>query len=266
MIVNAARGGIVDEAALLAALERARSAAPPSMCSRRSRRPPIIRWSVTPTSSAPRTWAPPPRRPRRRSRSSWPSRSSPSPSAARSATPSTCRRCPATRPSAWLPGSSWPSTSAPWSGSWPGARGRASSTSSRSRSSASPPSAGSTPCTSAALVGMLRTFMDVPVNRVNAPVIAADRGLELSEIKRSKDRDLTSAWRSPPRPGDLGLRQGHPVSRRRSARAAGRADRPVPGRGHAEGPHCWRSSTRTSRASSARSAPCSASAASTSAA
>jgi D-3-phosphoglycerate dehydrogenase len=56
-----------------------------------------------------------------------------------------------------------------------------------------PADLGSTPCTSAALVGMLRTFMDVPVNRVNAPVIAADRGLELSEIKRSKDRDLTSA-------------------------------------------------------------------------
>jgi D-3-phosphoglycerate dehydrogenase len=48
-------------------------------------------------------------------------------------------------------------------------------------------------CTTAAVKGLLGQFMDVPVNDVNARVIAADRGLEIAEVKRSKDRDLTSA-------------------------------------------------------------------------
>jgi D-3-phosphoglycerate dehydrogenase len=48
-------------------------------------------------------------------------------------------------------------------------------------------------CTTAALKGLLGHFMDVPVNDVNARVIAADRGLEISEVKKSRDRDLTSA-------------------------------------------------------------------------
>jgi len=47
--------------------------------------------------------------------------------------------------------------------------------------------------TSKALVGMLDRVMDVPVNEINARVIAADRGIEVSEVKRSHDRDLTSA-------------------------------------------------------------------------
>ncbi len=52
---------------------------------------------------------------------------------------------------------------------------------------------GAKPLTGAALVGLLRTFLDVPVNEVNAALLAADRGLEVSEVVRSRDRDLTSS-------------------------------------------------------------------------
>jgi D-3-phosphoglycerate dehydrogenase len=52
---------------------------------------------------------------------------------------------------------------------------------------------GATACTSAALVGLLRTFLDVQVNEVNASLIAADRGIGVSEVKRHSDRDHTSA-------------------------------------------------------------------------
>ena len=43
------------------------------------------------------------------------------------------------------------------------------------------------------LVGLLRIFMDHPINDVNASIIAGERGIEVSEIKRHKGRDLTSA-------------------------------------------------------------------------
>lgn len=52
---------------------------------------------------------------------------------------------------------------------------------------------GATACTSSVLEGLLGIFMDLPVNAVNAFIIATDRGLEVSEIKRHKDRDLASA-------------------------------------------------------------------------
>jgi D-3-phosphoglycerate dehydrogenase len=39
----------------------------------------------------------------------------------------------------------------------------------------------------------LRKFLDVPVNEVNASIIAADRGLEVSEVVHHRDRDLTSS-------------------------------------------------------------------------
>jgi D-3-phosphoglycerate dehydrogenase len=52
---------------------------------------------------------------------------------------------------------------------------------------------GATPCANAALVGLLRTFMDFPVNEVNASIIAAERGLKISEIKRHKDLDYASS-------------------------------------------------------------------------
>ena len=52
---------------------------------------------------------------------------------------------------------------------------------------------GTTACTSSVLVGLLRMFMDLPVNDVNSFIIAGDRGLEVSEVKRHRDRDLASA-------------------------------------------------------------------------
>jgi D-3-phosphoglycerate dehydrogenase len=52
------------------------------------------------------------------------------------------------------------------------------------------------------LVGLLRVFMDLPVNDVNAAIIAADRGLEVTEVKRHKDRDLASSISVTARRGD----------------------------------------------------------------
>ena len=66
-IINCARGGLVDEAALAEALSRVMWPAPRSMSSSRSRRP-AIRCSACPTSSARRISAPPPRRRRKTSR------------------------------------------------------------------------------------------------------------------------------------------------------------------------------------------------------
>lgn len=52
---------------------------------------------------------------------------------------------------------------------------------------------GASACASATLAGMLGTYLDTPVNEVNAALIAEDRGIEVSEIRKQKDRDLTSA-------------------------------------------------------------------------
>jgi (S)-sulfolactate dehydrogenase len=56
-----------------------------------------------------------------------------------------------------------------------------------------PSERGATACANATLVGLLRPFMAAPVNEINAPIIAADRSIELSEIRRQRDRDLASA-------------------------------------------------------------------------
>jgi hypothetical protein len=69
-IVNCARGGLIDEAALKEGLDRAISLAPPSTCSRPSL-PRTRRCSAPRTSSALRIWAPA----RPRLRSTWPCRS-----------------------------------------------------------------------------------------------------------------------------------------------------------------------------------------------
>jgi D-3-phosphoglycerate dehydrogenase len=61
---------------------------------------------------------------------------------------------------------------------------------------------GATPCANAALVGLLRTFMDFPVNQVNAGILAADRGLRINEIKRRRGDDLASALAVTVRHGD----------------------------------------------------------------
>jgi D-3-phosphoglycerate dehydrogenase len=56
-----------------------------------------------------------------------------------------------------------------------------------------PSERGASACSGATLVGLLGAFMDVPVNEVNAPIIAQDRAIEVSETRRQRDRDLTSA-------------------------------------------------------------------------
>jgi D-3-phosphoglycerate dehydrogenase len=56
-----------------------------------------------------------------------------------------------------------------------------------------PSERGASACSGATLVGLLAAFLDVPVNEVNAPIIAQDRAIEVSETRRQRDRDLTSA-------------------------------------------------------------------------
>jgi D-3-phosphoglycerate dehydrogenase len=56
-----------------------------------------------------------------------------------------------------------------------------------------PSERGASACTGATLVGLLGKFLDVPVNDVNATIIAQDRAIEVSEIRRQRDRDLSSA-------------------------------------------------------------------------
>ena len=89
-IINCARGGIIDEEALLEAIERGIVAGATS--SRRSRRGPIIRFSATRISSSRRTSAPPRSRRKKTSRSMYPNRCCARCATNRSKTPSTCRR------------------------------------------------------------------------------------------------------------------------------------------------------------------------------
>ena len=73
-LINCARGGLIDEAALLRGPEgRQGGRRRPGRLSRPSRRRRTGRCGSCPTSSAPRTWAPPPKRPRPTWR--WPSAS-----------------------------------------------------------------------------------------------------------------------------------------------------------------------------------------------
>jgi D-3-phosphoglycerate dehydrogenase len=52
---------------------------------------------------------------------------------------------------------------------------------------------GSVPVARSALAGLLRTFMDQPVNEVNAPLIAGERGLRVTEIKKPPGADFAAA-------------------------------------------------------------------------
>ena len=51
---------------------------------------------------------------------------------------------------------------------------------------------GASPIAAAAVAGLLRRHMDVPVNAVNAALLAAERGIAVSEIKRGGGTDFTS--------------------------------------------------------------------------
>jgi D-3-phosphoglycerate dehydrogenase/(S)-sulfolactate dehydrogenase len=50
----------------------------------------------------------------------------------------------------------------------------------------------SRPLANRALVGLLRRFMETPVNEVNAPAIARDRGLALKEVRSAEPLDYAS--------------------------------------------------------------------------
>jgi len=50
----------------------------------------------------------------------------------------------------------------------------------------------SRPLANRALVGLLRHFMDTPVNEVNAPAIARDRGLAVKEVRSAEPHDYAS--------------------------------------------------------------------------
>ncbi|MBI4508175.1 MAG: phosphoglycerate dehydrogenase [Deltaproteobacteria bacterium] len=52
---------------------------------------------------------------------------------------------------------------------------------------------GVSPVGRAALAGLLRTFLDVPVNEVNAPIIAGERGLRVVEVKRHQGVNFSAA-------------------------------------------------------------------------
>jgi|SRR5579871_3747928 len=52
---------------------------------------------------------------------------------------------------------------------------------------------GATPIAAAAVAGLLRPHLDVPVNEVNALLLAGERGLRVSEVKRPHGRDFTSS-------------------------------------------------------------------------
>jgi D-3-phosphoglycerate dehydrogenase/(S)-sulfolactate dehydrogenase len=48
------------------------------------------------------------------------------------------------------------------------------------------------PLAARVLVGLLRAFRDVPVNEVNAPAVARDRGIALREIRSEEPQDYAS--------------------------------------------------------------------------
>src|SRR6185503_16327831 len=50
-----------------------------------------------------------------------------------------------------------------------------------------------TPVARAALAGLLRSFCDVPVNEVNAALIADERGLRVVEVKRGRGQTFAAA-------------------------------------------------------------------------
>ena len=71
----------------------------------------------------------------------------------------------------------------------------------------------------AVLVGILSGHTEEPVNLVNAPAMAEDRGIELTELKEPASEDFTELIRGPPRRGRGRRHRGRP------------AQRPLPGRG-----------------------------------
>ncbi len=56
-----------------------------------------------------------------------------------------------------------------------------------------PAQAGTAASTNAALIGLMGSYMDVPINEVNAPIVAKERGITISEVTRHQDRDFASA-------------------------------------------------------------------------
>ena len=65
-----------------------------------------------------------------------------------------------------------------------------------------PAELGATACTRATLVGLLDSFTDASVNEINASLIARERGLTVCETKASRHRDFAAALTVTARTGD----------------------------------------------------------------
>jgi hypothetical protein len=52
---------------------------------------------------------------------------------------------------------------------------------------------GASPITASVVAGLLRPHLDVPVNEVNALLLAGERGIRVSEIKRARGENFTSS-------------------------------------------------------------------------
>ena len=91
------------------------------------------------------------------------------------------------------------------------------SAASRSRSRAPPPQLNQKPITGAVLAGLMRVYSDT-VNMVNAPFLAKERGLDVREVRHDREGDYHTLVRvtvTTPEGAALGRR--HPVRQCRAA-------------------------------------------------
>jgi (S)-sulfolactate dehydrogenase len=51
----------------------------------------------------------------------------------------------------------------------------------------------SRPVVAAALAGLLRTHMDIPINEINAPLVAQERGIRITEMRRDRGENWATA-------------------------------------------------------------------------
>ena len=180
-IINCARGGLVDEAALRAALDSRPCRRRRVRRVRRGAGDNRTRCSAIPTSSARRISAPRPRRRRRTSRCRSPSRCRTICCAARSPTRSTSRRSPPRKRRS----SSRSSTLAEKLGSFAGQLTETGITQGADHLRGRGRRMNTKALTSAAIAGLLRPMLQ-DVNVVSAPIIAKERGIVIEEMTRDR--------------------------------------------------------------------------------